>query len=61
MVLKEKTKLAEARKQIKDLRERLEAKEWMKNLLTDCLETRAEKAEEERDYWKGLAQGVTVK
>ncbi len=38
---------------IKDLQLRLEAKEWMKNLLVECLETRVEKAEEERDYWKG--------
>lgn len=44
------------RQQIEDLKQRLEAKEWMKNLLTECLEARAERAEKERDYWRSQAK-----
>jgi hypothetical protein len=39
-------------KQVADLKLQLEVKEGMKNLLTDCIETRAEQAESERDRYR---------
>jgi hypothetical protein len=46
---------------IKDLKLRLEAKQWMKNLLTECLERRAEKAElEVEQLQKRLLHKVSV-
>ncbi len=56
---KERIKELEAR--IEDLELQLEAKEGMKNLLTDCLERRAENAEKERDCLKAKAPVVYVR
>lgn len=53
MLDKERIKQLEA--DVLDLQLQLEAKEGIKQLLTNCIERRAENAESDRDYWRTRA------